>query len=127
MKNIIVITDDNYCKIDNENELIELFLGYDYFILNKEKQKERLLEKANQNSFGGSIKMVSLNNKFNKNEPFILIDNEKNYILSLLKQNKFMILENRNSNVFILDEMKKETTDNYFIINNYVDKILFKS
>jgi len=126
MKNIIVITDDNYCKIDNENELIELFLGYDYFLLDKEKKQERLLEKANFNSFGGSIKLVNLNDEFNKDEPYILIDSEKNYILSLLKQNKFIILEHRNSNVFINEKIKSETNDNYFIINNYIDRLIFK-
>lgn len=124
MKNIIVITDKDSCKIDTKEELIGLFLGYDYFNLSKEKQKERLLEKASFNSFN-SMDLVKLTDDFDKNKPYILIDNEINYILSLLKINNFMILESRNSRVFVRDFMREETSDNYFIINNYVDRILY--
>lgn len=124
MKNIIVITDKDSCKIDTKEELIGLFLGYDYFNLSKEKQKERLLEKASFNSFN-SMDLVKLTDDFDRNKPYILIDNEINYILSLLKINNFMILESRNSRVFVRDFMREETSDNYFIINNYVDRILY--
>lgn len=124
MKNIIVITDKNSCKINTKEELIELFLGYDYFNLSMEKRKERLLEKATLYSFN-NINLVKLNDEFDKNKPYILIDNEINFILSLLKINDFIILENRDSNVFVKDFMRNETNDNYFIINNYIDKILY--
>lgn len=124
MKNIIVITDKDSCKMDTKEELIGLFLGYDYFNLSKEKQKERLLEKASFNSFN-SMDLVKLTDDFDRNKPYILIDNEINYILSLLKINNFMILESRNSRVFVRDFMREETSDNYFIINNYVDRILY--
>ncbi len=124
MKNIIVITDKDSCKIDTKEELIGLFLGYDYLNLSKEKQKERLLEKASFNSFN-SMDLVKLTDDFDRSKPYILIDNEINYILSLLKINNFMILENRNSSVFVRDFMREETSDNYFIINNYVDRILY--
>lgn len=124
MKNIIVITDKDSCKIDTKEELIGLFLGYDYLNLSKEQQKERLLEKASFNSFN-SMDLVKLTDDFDRSKPYILIDNEINYILSLLKINNFMILENRNSSVFVRDFMREETSDNYFIINNYVDRILY--
>lgn len=124
MKNIIIITDKNSCMINTKEELIELFLGYDYFTLTNEKRKERLLEKASLYSFN-NINLVKLNDNYNKKDPYILIDNEINFILSLLKLNNIIILENRNSNVFIKDFMKDDTTDNYFIINNYIDKILY--
>lgn len=124
MKNIIVITDKNSCMINTKEELIELFLGYDYFTLSNEKRKERLLEKASLYSFN-NINLVKLDDNYNKKDPYILIDNEINFILSLLKLNNIIILEKRNSNVFIKDFMKNDTTDNYFIINNYIDKILY--
>lgn len=124
MKNIIVISDKNSCMINTKEELIELFLGYDYFVLNDEKRKERLLEKASISTFN-SVPLVKVTDDFDKTKPYILIDSEINFILSLLKLNNIIILENRNSNVFIKDFMKNETGDNYFIINNYIDKILY--
>lgn len=123
MNNLIVITKDNTYKLNNYIKLYELFLGEDYFNLNKEEQKERIKQKAKIYSYQENIKLVNINDNYDKEKPYILIDNEINYILSIIKLYNILILENRDSNIFIKDFMKQETKDNYFIINNYIDKL----
>lgn len=126
MNNLIVITKDNTYKLNNYKELYTLFLGEDYFNLDKEAQIERIKQKAKIYSLQENFQLASINDNYDKEKPYILIDNEINYILSIIKLYNILILENRNSNIFIKDFMKQETQDNYFIINNYIDKILYK-
>lgn len=126
MNNLIVITKDNTYKLNNYKELYTLFLGEDYFNLDKEAQIERIKQNAKIYSLQENFQLASINDNYDKEKPYILIDNEINYILSIIKLYNILILENRNSNIFIKDFMKQETQDNYFIINNYIDKILYK-
>ena len=125
MNNLIIITKDNNYKFNDYKDLFKFFLGDDYFTLTEDAKKERIKNKAYSNSFGEIYKIVNINDVYDKNKPYILIDNEINYILSIIKIFNILIMENRNSNVFVNDFMRKETLDNYFIINNYIDKILY--
>lgn len=112
LKNLILIENNEKYQFDTLEELVETIIDKEYYKMSDEQKQEKLELKAFANSFG---KEGIINNK-----------NEITYILSLLVINKFMILENINSNVFTKDIDKSNFGGNYIIVNKFAKELLEK-
>lgn len=112
LKNLILIENDEKYQFDTLEELVETIIDKDYYKMSDKQKQEKLELKAFANSFG--------------REEIINTENEMTYILSLLILNKFMLLENINSNVFTKDMDKSNLDGNYIIINKFAKELLEK-
>ena len=115
LKNLILIENNEKYQFDTLEELVKTIIDKDYYSMNEQERKEKLELKAFANSLGS--------NKVFEN---IIIKDEITYILSLLKINKFMLLENVNSNYFIKDLDKPNVEGNYVIVNKFAEELLEK-
>ena len=127
MKNLIVIEGKEKYQFDNFEELIQKFISADYFS-NSEDEKYNLLEiKSFANTMMDNINIIRLKRfpeDFNE-ESFIVYD-EVSYILSMLKFNKFILLEKTDSNIFGKYIEKSNIEENYIIVNKFASEILKK-
>lgn len=112
LKNLILIENNKKYQFDTLEELVQAIIDKDYYKMSDKEKHERLELKAFANSFG---KDGMINTK-----------NEIIYILSLLVLNKFMILENVNSNVFTKGMDKSNLDGNYIIVNKFAKELLEK-
>lgn len=112
LKNLILIENNEKYQFDTLEELVETIIDKDYYKMSEEQKQEKLELKAVANSFG--------------KEGIINTKNEITYILSLLAINKFMILENVNSNAFTKDMDKTNLDGNYIIVNKFAEELLEK-
>ena len=112
LKNLILIENNEKYQFDTLEELVKVIIDKDYYKMSDEEKQEKLELKAFANSFG--------------KEELVNCKNEITYILSLLIINKFMILENINSNVFTKEMDKSNLDGNYIIVNKFAKELLEK-
>lgn len=115
LKNLIVIEDGKNYQFENEQELVKKLIGEDYYNLPQDKKIEQIKIKAIANS-------LNLKKDIPDN-----IDNEKDFILSLLVDNdKLVLLEKRESNIFTEKLDKSQFTKNYILVNKFAKQLLNK-
>lgn len=123
---IVIVGNDKYQYKDLES-LICGFINNDYYNMSDEEKMNELEKKAIANSMQYSIKVVKLEEKTNDfdEDAFILYD-EITYILSMLKFDRFILLERTDANIFGKYINKENMQDNYIIINKFANDILKK-
>lgn len=127
MEKLIIIEGMKKYKYDSIEELVENFVSNNYFNMTTEEKNIILEKMAVANTMRDNIKIVKLNKypeDFEGNA-FILY-NEISYILSMLKFNKFMLLERTDANILGKYLNKECIEENYIIVNNFANEILKK-
>lgn len=115
LKNLIVIENSQKYQFDTLKELVETIIDKNYYKMSDEEKTEKLKLQALANSLGNQEILSKINTK-----------DEISYIFSLLLINKFMLLENVNSNIFTQYMDKVNLNGNYIIVNNFSKELLKK-
>ena len=139
---LILTNDGKEYYLESYDELINLIFGEDY---NRKIFNEKYItrfEKAHLIVTEHELDLVDTrvgkltedgkieSDKFNFSNSFI-IDNDKTFILSLLKVKNMVLLEKKNENIFyiegIIEDLEKSNIigiNEYVVINKLVDKLL---
>lgn len=118
LKKIIVIDDNNEIQLDTEKEVIELLIDEKFYDLTEEEKKKKIELKALANCLGEGANIEEI-----VKEKYVLID-EKTYIFSLLKNNKIILLERVDSEIFTSEIDKTKIKENYILVNTFAEKLL---
>ena len=125
LKDLILIENGEEVQCDDLESVVKILIDENFYNLSDEEKKEKMKIKALANSLGlnmeitGDISSEDIDGKF-------IIKDEITYILSLLKTNKILLLENKNANVFGKDIDKSTIQNNYIIINTFAKDLLSK-
>lgn len=130
MENIIVVEGNNKYVFSDEKQVIEQFLGKDYYQLNKIEQYKRLKLKTLMNATFRGIPVRDIQQGESieniENKQYIIWD-EETFLLSLAKNNDIAMYEKENANIFA-KSVKKESLERiskeYIRINDCVNEIL---
>ena len=134
MKNLIYIEQDQINKFDTLQELYEFIFGTKYFTLTEKEKFIRRYETAFykikfynldldivhtiMGTLGEQYKII--NQKHNSEKVFI-IDDEKQFVMSLCKIPNITILESKSSNNLLTTKEKEKYKGNYIVINKFID------
>ena len=140
---LILLNGEKTYELKSYDELIELFFGKEYKTLSFEEKYEIRFNKAFPITIETNTELVDTRvGRINGNADVVserytfsnafIIDNEKTFILSLLKFKDIILLEKINENIFyiegIIEDIEKNTNmgieNEYIPINNIVDKLL---
>ena len=125
MKNLIIIEGKEKYQFDNIEELVDVFVGRNFYNMPEEEKKVILEKRTAANALINNLSIIELKkypDDYMKNA-FIVYD-EYTYILSMLKFNKLVLLEKTDANIFGKYMKKDWVEDNYIIINNFANEIL---
>ncbi len=130
MKDLIYIENEKINKFDGVQELYEFIFGKQYFNLTKKEQFIRRYEIAfykvkfyqlnlavvhtKMGTLGEQYKIISEKYDLKKE---LIIDDEREFIISLCKIPNITILESKSSSNLLTVEEKKKYKGNYIIIN----------
>ena len=133
MKNnaIIVVEDGKKFCYSGKEELVKSMLGEDYYNLSNEEKQKRLEICTYRNAGLEQIPIVNINKGevVNNIDKRYIVYDEDTFILSLAKNNKLVIYEKEDANIFAKDVDKqklKRISESYICINDCVDSILSK-
>lgn len=134
MKNLIYIEQDQINKFDTLQELYEFIFGTKYFTLTEKEKFIRRYEIAFykikfynldldivhtiMGTLGEQYKIID--QKYNSEKAFI-IDDEKQFVMSLCKISNIIILESKTSNNLLTAKEKEKYKGNYIVINEFID------
>ena len=134
MKNLIYIEQDQINKFDTLQELYEFIFGTKYFTLTEKEKFIRRYETAFykikfynldldiahtiMGTLGEQYKIID--QKYNSEKAFI-IDDEKQFVMSLCKISNIIILESKTSNNLLTAKEKEKYKGNYIVINEFID------
>ena len=134
MKNLIYIEQDQINKFDTLQELYEFIFGTKYFTLTEKEKFIRRYETAFykikfynldldivhtiMGTLGEQYKIID--QKYNSEKVFI-IDDEKQFVMSLCKISNIIILESKTSNNLLTAKEKEKYKGNYIVINEFID------
>lgn len=134
MKNLIYIEQDQINKFDTLQELYEFIFGTKYFTLTEKEKFIRRYETAFykikfynldldivhtiMGTLGEQYKIID--QKYNSEKAFI-IDDEKQFVMSLCKISNIVILESKTSNNLLTAKEKEKYKGNYIVINEFID------
>lgn len=134
MKNLIYIEQDQINKFDTLQELYEFIFGTKYFTLTEKEKFIRRYETAfykikfynldldivhtMMGTLGEQYKIID--QKYNSEKAFI-IDDEKQFVMSLCKIPNIIILESKTSNNLLTAKEKEKYKGNYIVINEFID------
>ena len=134
MKNLIYIEQDQINKFDTLQELYEFIFGTKYFTLTEKEKFIRRYETAFykikfynldldivhtiMGTLGEQYKIID--QKYNSEKAFI-IDDEKQFVMSLCKIPNIIILESKTSNNLLTAKEKEKYKGNYIVINEFID------
>ena len=133
MKNLIYIEQDQINKFDTLQELYEFIFGTKYFTLTEKEKFIRRYEiafyKIKFYNLGLDIvhtKMGTLGEQYKiidkqyKLEKALIIDDEKQFVMSLCRIPTIMILESKFSNNLLTTKEKEKYKGNYIVINEII-------
>lgn len=130
MDNIVVVEWGKKYVYQSKKEMIEQFLGKDYFQLNEKEQYERLKLRTLRNAVFASrpAKDLRIGDKIQdiKQDQYIILD-EDTFFLSLAKNKDIVIYEKEDADIFAegVDKANLERiAKNYIRVNDCVDEIL---
>ena len=134
MKNLIYIEQEQINKFDTLQELYEFIFGTKYFTLTEKEKFIRRYETAFykikfynldldivhtiMGTLGEQYKIID--QKYNSEKAFI-IDDEKQFVMSLCKISNIIILESKTSNNLLTAKEKEKYKGNYIVINEFID------
>ena len=133
MKNLIYIEQDQINKFDSLQELYEFIFGTKYFTLTEKEKFIRRYEIAfykikfynlgldivhtEMGTLGEQYKIID---KKYKLEKALIIDDEKQFVMSLCRIPTIMILESKFSNNLLTTKEKEKYKGNYIVINEII-------
>ena len=133
MKDLIYIEQEKINKFDSLQELYEFMFGKQYFNLTEEQKFIRRYEIAfykikfycldldivhtKMGILGEQYKII--NERYNLNKALI-IDNEREFIISLCKIPNITILESKVSDNLLTTKQKEKYMGNYIVINEII-------
>lgn len=134
MKNLIYIEQDQINKFDTLQELYEFIFGTKYFTLTEKEKFIRRYETAFykikfynldldivHTIMGTLVEQYKIiDQKYNSEKAFI-IDDEKQFVMSLCKISNIVILESKTSNNLLTAKEKEKYKGNYIVINEFID------
>lgn len=130
MKNIVIVEANKKYVFSNEKEVIEQFLGQDYYELNKKEQYEKLKLKTFMNATIRKLPVKDIQQgeaiENMEEEQYILWD-EETFLLSLAKNNDIVMYEKENANMFaknINKENLERVNKEYIRINDCANALL---
>lgn len=130
MKNIVIVEANKKYVFSNEKEVIEQFLGQDYYELNKKEQYEKLKLKTFMNATIRKLPVKDIQQgeaiENMEEEQYILWD-EETFLLSLAKNNDIVMYEKENANMFaknINKENLERVSKEYIRINDCANALL---
>ena len=134
MKNLIYIEQDQINQFNTLQELYEFIFGMKYFTLTEKEKFIRRYETAfykikfynldldivhtMMGTLGEQYKIID--QKYNSEKAFI-IDDEKQFVMSLCKISNIIILESKTSNNLLTAKEKEKYKGNYIVINEFID------
>ena len=134
MKNLIYIEQDQINQFNTLQELYEFIFGMKYFTLTEKEKFIRRYEIAFykikfynldldivhtiMGTLGEQYKIID--QKYNSEKAFI-IDDEKQFVMSLCKIPNIIILESKTSNNLLTAKEKEKYKGNYIVINEFID------
>lgn len=134
MKNLIYIEQDQINQFNTLQELYEFIFGTKYFTLTEKEKFIRRYEIAfykikfynldldivhtMMGTLGEQYKIID--QKYNSEKAFI-IDDEKQFVMSLCKISNIIILESKTSNNLLTAKEKEKYKGNYIVINEFID------
>ena len=134
MKNLIYIEQDQINQFNTLQELYEFIFGMKYFTLTEKEKFIRRYEIAfykikfynldldivhtMMGTLGEQYKIID--QKYNSEKAFI-IDDEKQFVMSLCKISNIVILESKTSNNLLTAKEKEKYKGNYIVINEFID------
>ena len=134
MKNLIYIEQEQINQFDTLQELYEFIFGMKYFTLTEKEKFIRRYEIAFykikfynldldivhtiMGTLGEQYKIID--QKYNSEKAFI-IDDEKQFVMSLCKISNIIILESKTSNNLLTAKEKEKYKGNYIVINEFID------
>ena len=134
MKNLIYIEQDQINQFNTLQELYEFIFGTKYFTLTEKQKFIRRYEIAfykikfynldlyivhtMMGTLGEQYKIID--QKYNSEKAFI-IDDEKQFVMSLCKISNIIILESKTSNNLLTAKEKEKYKGNYIVINEFID------
>lgn len=130
MENLIVIEDGEKYKYDSIEEFVTQYIHKEYYSMNDDEKMQELEMKAMANTLQFKISVINLrkdgikSNIYNQ-DAFVIYD-EITHILSLMKIGKIVVLENVESQCFNKYINMENITDNYVIVNKFVNEIMEK-
>lgn len=133
MKNLIYIEQEQINKFDTLQELYEFIFGMKYFTLTEKEKFIRRYEIAfyKIKFYGLDLDIVHtimgtlgeqykiIDQKYNSEKVFI-IDDEKQFVMSLCKISNIIILESKTSNNLLTAKEKEKYKGNYIVINQII-------
>ena len=123
LNNLIAIEKKNDYQCNTINELVKKLIDEKYYELTLEQRKNKMKMLAMANTLNKKMEIVDNCSCDNSNGKFIIKD-EFTYILSLLICGNIVLLEKKESNVFIKYTNVPESKDNYIIVNKFAKDIL---
>ena len=123
LNKVIIIEDDNKVQCDSVEEVVKTLIDEKYYELTLEQRKNKMKMLAMANTLNKKMEIVDNCSCDNINGKFIIKD-EFTYILSLLICGNIVLLEKKESNVFIKYTNVPESKDNYIIVNKFAKDIL---
>lgn len=123
LNNLIAIEKKNDYQCNTINELVKKLIDERYYELTLEQRKNKMKMLAMANTLNKKMEIVDDCSCDNINGKFIIKD-EFTYILSLLMCGNIVLLEKKESNVFIKCTNVPEGKDNYIIVNKFAKDIL---
>ena len=134
MKNLIYIEQDQINQFNTLQELYEFIFGMKYFTLTEKEKFIRRYEIAfyKIKFYGLDLDIVHtimgtlgeqykiIDQKYNSEKAFI-IDDEKQFVMSLCKISNIIILESKTSNNLLTAKEKEKYKGNYIVINEFID------
>lgn len=131
MKDLILIVDQEKYQFDTKEDLMQNLLGdkeNNYNEMTEKEKKERRYLKAYINLQGQKEYIIDFKEEVKKNPNIpinerFLIDNDDMYVMSLLRMNQVVLLENTKSDIFSKEINKEGIDDNYLILNSYANEI----
>ena len=123
LNNLIAIEKKNDYQCNTINELVKKLIDEKYYELTLEQRKNKMKMLAMANTLNKKMEIGDNCSCDNINGKFIIKD-EFTYILSLLICGNIVLLEKKESNVFIKYTNVPESKDNYIIVNKFAKDIL---
>lgn len=134
MKNLIYIEQDQINQFNTLQELYEFIFGTKYFTLTEKEKFIRRYEIAFykikfynldldivHTIMGTLVEQYKIiDQKYNSEKAFI-IDDEKQFVMSLCKISNIIILESKTSNNLLTAKEKEKYKGNYIVINEFID------
>ena len=128
LKKIIIIEDNIEIQCDTQEEVVKALIDENYYNMSNEEKENKMKMKALANCVRNKMKIISnpTQEEIKYLEEEFIVKDEVSYILSLLKMNNVLLLENKEANIFTKGIKKEKIKENYILVNTFAKALLKK-